>query len=437
MKRFTKIGSAAAVAIFILSACVTPDAFKKEYKESAGVDLENGGYLGGASCRHYTGVKTPQEYEAARIKCAKESSGFPFKTEQALSYSRWEDPYEYRCDFIGYDRELIADRISKGVGLVQPVYIYGDDGAISVDWESTEKLIAQLKTKYNVRPIADSKAYHELVVSYRVPVRPANVFQALSAMKNDKGGNVYYNEIVSKLTPVDYIVAPSQDVVDAALDGTIIAIQDAFKLSGSAKNADDPSKKTFKPSEIQDMQNVSRLLGQMIATNAQNVKLDFQLTERLKSFNEKDETMTERAVRASIPRGCQVADLRFKFIREEDAQAKAAATDNKTFAQKMADMVQIDTSKGLDISLSNEQALRDQFILEQKKLHKLKQGYQRSMSERYQKINDKLVPFVMKAFDALEITGYTTSTNLSSTKPSSSKLSSPQPSSSKPSSKKL
>lgn len=412
MKTFIYI-SCVVASVLALSACVSQEAYLKEYKESTGVDLAKDGAVG-RPCEHYAEAKTNDQYQAARMKCAAEASEKPYISEQVISYSELKNGYELQCYFGGYDRLLILDRLSKGVGLVQPVYLYGDDGAIAVDWPATEKLISLLKNslKLNVRPVSDSKAYAKVVAEYRAPKRTGSAWELIGSIGSSPVGNKHYTEIVSKLSPVDYVVAPSQDVVDAILSGDAVNMQEYFKLVGAAKNADDPTKRTFKPAEIQQIQGVNNLLEMMIRKNAENVKLDFQLTERMKAFNEKEQSFTQRLIQTGLRRGCEVADLSNRFVQKQVAKAEAAGANNKTFAQRLTDMVQIDTSRGLDISLSNEQSLRDQFISEQKKLKEMKVGYQRSMNERYQKVNDQLTPFTARAFQQFKATGFTQSKKL-------------------------
>lgn len=412
MKTFISISYAAA-AVLALSACVSPDAYLKEYKDSTGIDPMKDG-AGGRPCQYFTEAKTNDQFQAARVKCAAEASGKPYISEQVISYSELKNGYELQCYFGGYDRSLILDRLSKGVGLVQPVYLYGDDGAIAVDWPATEKLISLLKNslKLNVRPVSDSKAYAKVVAEYRAPKRTGNAWEVIGSTGSDPVGNKHYTEIVSKLSPVDYVVAPSQDVVDAILSGEAANMQEYFKLAGAAKNSDDPTKRTFKTAEIQQIQGVNNLLEMMIRKNAENVKLDFQLTERMKAFNEKEQSFTQRLIQTGVRRGCEVADLSNRFVEKQVAKVEVAGANNKTFAQQLTEMVQIDTSRGFEISLSNEQGLRDQFISEQKRLKEMKMGYQRSMNERYQKVNDQLTPFTARAFQQFKVTGYTQSKKL-------------------------
>lgn len=407
--------SAIVSTVLSLSACITQETYMKAYKESTGIDPMKEG-MGGRPCVHYTDdIKTNYQYQVARMKCAAEASGKPYITDKVISYSELKGGYELKCYFGGYDRSLIIDRLNKGVGLVQPVYIYGNDGAIAVDWGATEKLIALVKNnlKLNVRPISDTRVYDKMISSYVAPTKQAgDVLKEIGSLGIVSIGNKHYTEIISKLPAVDYVIAPSQDIVDSILSGEAVHVQESFKLASAAKNADESIKTTFKPSEIRQIQGVNALLEGMIRKNAGNVKLDFQLTERMKVYNDKDETFAQRVVQRNIIRGCEVADLKDQFVQTQAAKVEAAGADNKSFSQKFMDMVQVDSSNGLDISLSNEQGLRDQFISERKKLSELKAGYLRSMSERYQKINDQLIPFAAVAFQQFKITGFIQSKKL-------------------------
>lgn len=401
-------------ASFALGGCITTDSYLKEYKQVTGMDINSGEM--GRACSHWDGweKKTPEQLKAANLKCAEEASGKPFISDQVISYSELKDGYQLECFFGGYDRNLILDRLSKGVGLVQPVYLYGDDGAVMVDWPATERLIALAKNtlKLNVRPVSDSRAYDKRLSEYRAPQRTGTAWEVIGSIGSDPIGNKHYTEVISKLTPVDYIIAPSQDVVDAIFSGEVNGIQAYFKLASSAKNADDTSKKTFKPQEIQGIIGFNEMLKGMIYKNSQAVKLDFQLTERMKAFNEKDQSYMQRMVAMSARRGCNITDMNANFAENQVAKAEVAGANNKTFAQRLTDMVQIDTSRGLEISLSNEQAYRDQFLSERKKLSELKAGYMNSMHERYQKVNGQLTPFAGRAFQQFKVTGFTQSKKL-------------------------
>ena len=365
----------------------------------------------GHACKHYDGIKTTEQYQTARVKCAREESGKPFISDQVISYSEFKNGYENKCYFGGYDRTVILDRLNKGVGLVQPVYLYGEDGVVVVDWTSTEKLIRTIKNslKLNVKPLNDTKAYDKILGEYRAKKRTGSAFELLTSVGTDPVGNLHYTEVISKLSPVDYLVAPSQDIVDAILSGDVSRMQEYFKLAGSSKNADTSNKKTFNPTEIQQIRGINAQLDVMIRSNAQNVKLNFQLTERMKSYNPNDQSFL---FGTGLLRGCEVADISNQFIEKQAAQVAAAGATNKTFAQNLTDLIQIDTTNGFELSISNEKGLRDEYISELKKLRESKNSYLESMTLRYKKVNDQLVPFAATAFQKFKVTGFTESKKL-------------------------
>ena len=228
----------------------------------------------------------------------------------------------------------------------------------------------------------------------------------------DKVKNKHYTEVIAKLPAVDYVVTPSQDLVDEILTGSLQAKQEMFKMAANAKNLEIDSKKTFKPNEIRELQAFNQLLEQMIRANSRDIKLGFQLVERMKAYNEKAQTLTSQLVVAGLKRGCSIADLDNRFADKQIVTAEVKSDDKKSVADRLRDMVQIDTSRGLEISLSNEQRLRDAFISNRTKLRELNAGFAESMRERYRKVNDQLVPFAARAFDTFKVTGFTRSNKL-------------------------
>jgi hypothetical protein len=411
MKNGRLISAVVITAAVLGSGCVSREAYMKEYKQTTGVDLEKDF---GHACTHYEGAKTQEQYQAANLACAAERSGKPFVSDTVLSYSEFKGGYESECYFGGYDRTLILDRLSKGVGLVQPVLLYGNDGAIAVDWPATERLINLLRTsaKLNVKTVKESRAYYDILIAYKAEVPSSNLVALVQSTDLDKVKNKHYTEIISKLPAADYVVTPSQDIVDDILTGNITYKQTYFKMAHAAKNADNEAKKTFKPQEIQQIEGFNQFLQGMIRSNSVDVQLGFHLVERMKAFNESEQTFLGKAAAMAAKRGCKIVDLTNNFANREIATAEAKSENKKSFADRLLGFVQIDTSNGLDISLGNEQELRDRFISARTKLQQLKLSYDKSMGERYSKVNDQLMPFTTRAFQSFKITGFTSTNKL-------------------------
>lgn len=415
-----KLNPIARTAFFVAvvamtSGCVTPEGYMKEYKQTTGLDITQSM---GHPCPALQAARTPETVRSAQLACAAEFSGKPFVSDNVLSLSELRGQHQLECYFGGYDRQLILDRLGKGVGLVQPVLMYGKDGAISVDWPSTEKLIAQLRqrAKLNVRPIADSRRYLELLMGSTAAAKPANAVNVISNAFSSIGGetpkNDHYVKVVSKFEGVDYLVAPSSDIAKDILSGATDAVQQSFKYAQAAEKIADPARQSFKPEDIRQLQSFTLLLQIMTRTNNQQVKLDFELVERMRAFNATETGgLTQNMIASQIKRGCSMHDLSGTYA-EAGIKAAEATSPRKGFLDSLKDMVEVDTSNGLEVSLSNRTNLIDQFVAERKQAIGMRSVYSQSTSERNVRIVDDLVPFSVRAFEAFRVTGFTRSQKL-------------------------
>ena len=424
MRKMKLISMVAAVAI--LSGCVTTEGYKQEYKQASGIDLNQRSYA--VDCSDLFGSVPPDMIHLLKDnykKCAERNSGKSLVNDQFLRYSEFGGGYETSCFFGGYDRTLILDRLSKGVGLVQPVLRYGSSGEIDFDRASTERLIKQLTSvmKLKVKPISESEAYYKALMkrSDETRAEPAR-FDPLAALFNQSkkvetpeapaGGNEHYRHVVSKLPKVDYIIEPSQDIVDEIISGRAVALQQQLKALAPKNDPSAVEKTTFRPSEIEDMVNLSQQIEYIIYRNSADIRLGFELVERMMAFNEKEQSFMQKSIANSVERGCAIKDVTKDFAQGQIDGAKAKSETNKSFGQQLTEMFKIDTSNGFELGLSNENLLRDQFKSQRTRLIELKKSYFDSMVERHNKINDTLVPFTGKAFQQFKITGHTQSNKL-------------------------
>jgi hypothetical protein len=217
--------------------------------------------------------------------------------------------------------------------------------------------------------------------------------------------------VIARTGNYDYLVAPSQDIVSGKLTGQDVLMQKAFAtaMSAAAKTLD-AGKKTFQPREIQELQATNQYLEQVVRRNASTLQLSFLLTERMKNYNAAEDSMIAKAVRASTPSGCMVSDLTANFANKQVSGAAVAASDNKSVAERIGQMFQLNEHGNLlSLEFTNEGLLRDTFAMERKRLVNLVQSVQTSVQERYRKINETLVPFSAQAFEQFKVTGYTKS----------------------------
>ena len=404
-----------AAAAALVSGCVTSEGYKKEYMQTTGMDMTQ---PLGHPCPALQEARTSEAIRSATLACATEFSGKPFVNDNVMSLTELRGQQQLECFFGGYDRQLILDRIGKGVGLVQPILMYGKEGAISVDWVSTEKLIAQLRqrSKLNVRPVADSRRYFDLLMSAAVAAKTANAVNVVAAAFTNFGGpaqtNDHYVKVVSKFEGIDYVVAPSSEIVDDILTGRMDAVQRSFKDVQAAEKIADPARQSFKPADIQQLQDFTKLLEIMTRTNNEDVKLDYELVERMKAFNPSETGgLTQKSIARQMKRGCSMKDLSGRYS-EAGIEASKAAAPSKGFLDGLKDMVEVDTSKGLEVSLSNRTNLIDTFVAARKRAIEMRSVYAQSTTERNVRVVDVLVPFSGRSFEAFRVTGFTRSQKL-------------------------
>lgn len=399
----------------LLTGCMSPTA----YQQITG--LNPNAMVGASGCQGSAYMFADASYlqfasdsdRQARAKCATENSGKAIVTDSEIRYSEFRDGYESACYFGGHDRTVILDRLSKGIGLVQPVLVLGPAGDAQIDEKSTQALINLMRTKLklNVRPYADTLRYYRILAEYSAPQKTAQ--QALSELASGPvdPAAIHYSAVIARTGNYDYLVAPSQDIVTGKLTGQDVLMQKAFAtVMSSAARTLDAGKKTFQPREIQELQATNQYLEQVVRRNASTLQLSFLLTERMKNYNAAEDSMIAKAVRASTPSGCMVSDLTANFANKQVSGAATAASDNKSVAERIGQMFQLNENGNLlSLEFTNEGLLRDTFAMERKRLVNLVQSVQTSVQERYRKINETLVPFSAQAFEQFKVTGYTKS----------------------------
>jgi hypothetical protein len=391
----------------MLNACVSPEAYVAQYKEATGIDpTKLDPVIMG--CEMEPGSKT--RYEEWNIACAKKSADKVIVNDDSLFYSEYKNGVKTQCKFLGFDRNIIVDRLGKGVGIVEPILMYGDAGNISVDWKATEALIATLRRdlKIKVESIEASKLYFNYLLQPRALKPTAGIAHFANLLKPEDVDLKYYSEVVSKFPKIDYVIGTSSSVRNDVLNGTAIQEQEYYKDISSML---DPNKKTFKPNEIQKFQAQTSLLVSRAYKNRVDISLTIDLVERLKNINP---TANNSMFVFAQKSGCEIEYLQTKLDKVIEAEKVSAKQPSfaERLATEMKDMVNIDLSKGFELSLDNSENLRKNFLAQRQAYLDAKKDYLASIAERSIGTNSILIPFTAKSFTKFKVSGFVKSKKL-------------------------
>lgn len=126
------------------------------------------------------------------------------------------------CRFMGGFRSIVRPLLSRGVGLLQPVYGLDAEGRPQADWAQTERVHALLSKELNLNllPLDVSRQYDALVRPY-LEGQARELAEARDYIRMGYGGfasPAYFQQVLARLPEHAYLIEPSKPVLNSIVE---------------------------------------------------------------------------------------------------------------------------------------------------------------------------------------------------------------------------
>jgi hypothetical protein len=358
--------------------------------------------------------QNPAEMYASQRDCAVKNNRKTLVTENTMRYSEYQGNVEKICNLVGFDRKLVPDRLMKGTGLLQPILIIRENGMLEPDWPATTTLHQEMTSRLKLKllPLSETRRYHDIAIKYMTPKVAVSAVQVISGAFSRKrmDGKEYYEEVLSKFPNLQYVL----ELSNGAYEGFNPLNTDVAALKLFADQRKAP--KSLRANELQDLlRTYDYYIGALKSaanSNLGGVQLAVDLVERQAA---RTDVAGMTTIKFQLP-VCSILDYA-QLEAFTKTQPVAQVADNKAsgdsgFFSKLGKMVNVDTSKGLEVSIDSSNLNAGLIDEREKELQAAWLQYSRSAMARQSSYRSDLLPFVTKAFSEFKFTGFVGSSTL-------------------------